>query len=63
MYLGQVVHMVRESMAEKRPTGAGIVSATHIRIPAAYQSGITLVMRTDAAAIDELINAQQLPLL
>ncbi|KAK0084904.1 hypothetical protein PV325_006164 [Microctonus aethiopoides] len=61
--LGQVVHMVRESMAEKRPTGAGIVSATHIRIPAAYQSGITLVMRTDAAAIDELINAQQLPLL
>lgn len=55
--------MVRESMAQKRAPNTGTVNATHIRIPASYQAGITLVMRSDAAAADELLQAEQLPLL
>lgn len=60
---GQVVNMIRESMDQRRPPGSRAAGTTHIRIPASYTAGITLVMRSEAAAADELLNAEQLPLL
>ncbi|XP_034936158.1 uncharacterized protein [Chelonus insularis] len=61
--LGQVVNMIRESSEHNRQPVKGSVNATHIRIPASYQAGITLVMRSDVPAAEELLNAEQLPLL
>ncbi|XP_057318012.1 uncharacterized protein LOC130663009 [Microplitis mediator] len=61
--LGQVVNIIRESSGQRPQPTTGTFSATHIRIPASYQSGITLVMRSDAAAADELLHAEELPLL
>ena len=61
--LGQVVNMVREAMSQRRQANSVTNGATHIRIPASYQAGITLVMCADSAAASELLNAEQLPLL
>uniref|UniRef100_A0A0C9R8N7 GyrB_0 protein n=1 Tax=Fopius arisanus TaxID=64838 RepID=A0A0C9R8N7_9HYME len=61
--LGQVVNMIRESMDQKRPPRFRTADPTHIRIPASYSAGITLVMRSEAPAAEELLNAEQLPLL
>ncbi|XP_015120916.1 uncharacterized protein LOC107043786 [Diachasma alloeum] len=61
--LGQIVNMIRESMDPRRPPGSRTTGPTHIRIPASYSAGITLVMRSEAPAADELLNAEQLPLL
>ncbi|CAD6205024.1 GSCOCG00003105001-RA-CDS [Cotesia congregata] len=61
--LGQVVNIIRESLGQRPQPTTGTFSATHIRIPASYQSGITLVMRSDAAAAEELLQAEELPLL
>ncbi|KAL6266342.1 hypothetical protein P5V15_003197 [Pogonomyrmex californicus] len=60
--LGQVVNMIRESV-RPRPPNRPPTTATHIRIPASYQAGITLVMCADSAAATELLHAEQLPLL
>ncbi|XP_012227594.1 uncharacterized protein [Linepithema humile] len=57
--LGQVVNMVREEMSQRQQS----TGTTHIRIPASYQAGITLVMCADSAAATELLHAEQLPLL
>lgn len=56
---GQVVNMVREEMSQRQQS----TGTTHIRIPASYQAGITLVMCADSAAATELLHAEQLPLL
>lgn len=56
--LGQVVNMIRETMGERNCT-----SASHVRIPASYQAGITLVVHSDSEVAKELANAEQLPLL
>ncbi|CAK9805745.1 hypothetical protein ANTQUA_LOCUS4547 [Anthophora quadrimaculata] len=61
--LGQVVNMVREAMTQRRQLNNVTTGATHIRIPASYQAGITLVMCADSAAASELLHAEQLPLL
>ncbi|KAG7201920.1 hypothetical protein KM043_004630 [Ampulex compressa] len=61
--LGQVVNMVREAMSQKQQGNTTSTGTTHIRIPASYQAGITLVMCTDSAAAPELLHAEQLPLL
>ncbi|XP_011693158.1 PREDICTED: uncharacterized protein LOC105453132 isoform X1 [Wasmannia auropunctata] len=61
--LGQVVNMVRESMSQRQQPNGTTSGATHIRIPASYQAGITLVMCADSAAATELLHAEQLPLL
>ncbi|XP_024883019.1 uncharacterized protein LOC112461844 isoform X2 [Temnothorax curvispinosus] len=61
--LGQVVNMVRESMSQRQQPNSTTIGATHIRIPASYQAGITLVMCADSAAATELLHAEQLPLL
>ncbi|KAL0123717.1 hypothetical protein PUN28_005904 [Cardiocondyla obscurior] len=61
--LGQVVNMVRESMSQRQQPNSTTTGATHIRIPASYQAGITLVMCADSAAATELLHAEQLPLL
>ncbi|XP_043256611.1 uncharacterized protein LOC122399752 [Colletes gigas] len=60
--LGQVVNMIRDAMTEGRQLSAN-AGRTHIRIPASYQAGITLVMCADSAAASELLHAEQLPLL
>ncbi|XP_076178252.1 uncharacterized protein LOC143152243 [Ptiloglossa arizonensis] len=61
--LGQVVNMVREAMTQRRQLSNASTGTTHIRIPASYQAGITLVMCADSAAASELLHAEQLPLL
>ncbi|KMQ95589.1 pyroglutamyl-peptidase 1 [Lasius niger] len=61
--LGQVVNMVRESMSRRQQPNNTSTGMTHIRIPASYQAGITLVMCADSAAATELLHAEQLPLL
>ncbi|XP_076659142.1 uncharacterized protein LOC143362663 [Halictus rubicundus] len=61
--LGQVVNMVREAMTQTRQLSNANTGTTHIRIPASYQAGITLVMCADSAAASELLHAEQLPLL
>ncbi|KAF5274633.1 hypothetical protein FQR65_LT04333 [Abscondita terminalis] len=43
--VGQVANLVRESRRELRH---GFANTTHIKIPAAYSAGITLVMKRDA---------------
>ncbi|XP_014478651.1 PREDICTED: uncharacterized protein LOC106746509 isoform X2 [Dinoponera quadriceps] len=61
--LGQVVNMVRGAMSQRQQPNSTTTGATHIRIPASYQAGITLVMCADSAAATELLHAEQLPLL
>lgn len=55
--------MIRESMSQRKQPNSTTTGATHIRIPASYQAGITLVMCADSAAATELLHAEQLPLL
>ncbi|XP_035739752.1 uncharacterized protein LOC118449378 [Vespa mandarinia] len=61
--LGQVVNMIREAMNQRQQPNVTTIGTTHIRIPASYQAGITLVMCADSAAATELLHAEQLPLL
>ncbi|KAK2583152.1 hypothetical protein KPH14_009176 [Odynerus spinipes] len=61
--LGQVVNMIREAMNQRQQPNITTIGTTHIRIPASYQAGITLVMCADSAAATELLHAEQLPLL
>ncbi|XP_043281389.1 uncharacterized protein [Venturia canescens] len=61
--LGQVVNMIRETMSERKRPANSTIGASHLRIPASFQAGITLVMRTDAPAAEELLHTEQLPLL
>ncbi|KAJ9599218.1 hypothetical protein L9F63_010302, partial [Diploptera punctata] len=60
--LGQVVNIVRESTCTRSST-QGWVITQHVCIPAAYSSGITLVIRRESPAYEELSNAPELPLL
>lgn len=59
--LGQVVNVLRESFAPQIP-GCKHVCTQHVRIPASYRSGITLFVRRDSRAFQELISAPELPL-
>ncbi|XP_046618743.1 uncharacterized protein LOC124304479 isoform X1 [Neodiprion virginianus] len=61
--LGQIVNLVRETMGQRRQSSGITTSITHIRIPASYRAGITLVMRSDAAGAAELLQTEQLPVL
>ena len=47
----------------ERNQSAVTTGASHIRIPASYEAGITLILRSDSEAADELSLAEQLPLL
>lgn len=60
---GQVVNMIREAMTQRRQLNNLSTGVTHIRIPASYQAGITLVMCADSSAASELLHTEQLPLL
>ncbi|PSN53218.1 hypothetical protein C0J52_07998 [Blattella germanica] len=60
--LGQVVNIIRESTFARIPT-MGWVVTQHVSIPAAYSSGITLAIRRESPAYEELRNAPELPLL
>lgn len=57
------MNLVRETMGERRQSSGITTSVTHVRIPASYRAGITLVMRSDAAGTSELLRTEQLPLL
>lgn len=50
-------------MNQRQQPNVTTIGTTHIRIPASYQAGITLVMCADSAAATELLHAEQLPLL
>lgn len=63
LLLGQVVNMIREAMTQRRQLNNLSTGVTHIRIPASYQAGITLVMCADSSAASELLHTEQLPLL
>ena len=61
--LGQVVNVIRESRSHQSRTVPGCRNLTsHITIPAAYSSGITLVIRKESPGYQELKNAPDLPL-
>ncbi|ELU03241.1 hypothetical protein CAPTEDRAFT_227029 [Capitella teleta] len=57
--LGQVVNMLREEAASTSSTSTSSSSSghvsSHITIPAAYKSGITLFMRSTNSALNELL--------
>ncbi|XP_046746231.1 uncharacterized protein LOC124411243 isoform X2 [Diprion similis] len=61
--LGQIVNLVRETMGQRRQSSGITTSITHVRIPASYRAGITLVMRSDATEAAELLRTEQLPVL
>ena len=50
-------------MGERKQASNPTTGPSHIRIPASYQAGIILVMRSDSPAADELLQSEQLPLL
>lgn len=56
-FLGQVKKMCQEEEEED------VSKSAHIRIPAAYSSGITLFALQQSALGQELIRAPELPLL
>lgn len=58
--VGQVANMIRQSRKEPR---LGFTSTSHIKIPAAYLSGITLAMPKDAPLYPILMFCPELPLL
>lgn len=61
--LGQVVNVIRESRSNQSRAVPGCRNVTsHITIPAAYSSGITLVIRRESPGYQELKNAPDLPL-
>lgn len=61
--LGQVVNVIRESRSHQSRTVPGCRNLTsHVTIPAAYNSGITLVIRRESPGYQELRNAPDLPL-
>lgn len=50
-------------MTQRRQLNNATTGTTHVRIPASYRAGITLVMCANSAAASELLLAEQLPLL
>lgn len=55
--------MIREANDQRRLPESRVTGPSHIRIPASYKSGITLVMKSDSSAVDELLQTDELPLL
>lgn len=61
--LGQVVHMLREQYMPAEQMAAMKSQVTsHVCIPAAYKAGIILFMRANCLAMEELMQAPDLPL-
>ncbi|XP_044264549.1 uncharacterized protein LOC123011257 [Tribolium madens] len=58
--VGQIAKVVRES---RRETRADYISTSHIRIPAEYKAGITLVIDINSPAFTLLRQCPELPLL
>lgn len=61
-FAGQVVNIVRESACTCAQTQGWVVTQ-HVTIPAAYSSGIVLVIRRESPGYEELRSAPELPLL
>lgn len=59
--LGQVVNVIRE-VQSSAPEGAMAMRTQHVRIPAAYRTGITIAALTGSEAHKRLTRACQLPL-
>nr|XP_045601548.1 uncharacterized protein LOC123760109 [Procambarus clarkii] len=60
--LGQVVGVLKEQAAPPVVQGRRHLTS-HVAIPAAYQSGVTIFMRADNPQLHTLMQAQELPLL
>ncbi|XP_037793783.1 uncharacterized protein LOC119588941 isoform X5 [Penaeus monodon] len=60
--LGQVVGVLKEQAAPPVVQGRRHLTS-HVAIPAAYQSGVTIFMRSDNPHIHTLTQAEELPLL
>lgn len=60
--LGQVVNIIRESTCTRAQIQGWVVTQ-HVTVPAEYSSGITLVIRRESPAYEELRDAPELPLL
>jgi len=56
------VNIIRESTCTRVQT-QGCIVTQHACIPAAYRSGITLVIRRESPGYEELRSAPELPLL
>lgn len=60
--LGQVVGVLKEQAAPPVVQGRRHLTS-HVAIPAAYQSGVTIFMRSDNPHLHTLMQAEELPLL
>ncbi|KAK4299662.1 hypothetical protein Pmani_028084 [Petrolisthes manimaculis] len=60
--LGQVVGVLKEQAAPPVVQGRRHLTS-HVAIPAAYKSGITIFMRSDNPNLNTLLQAEELPLL
>ncbi|XP_064077268.1 LOW QUALITY PROTEIN: uncharacterized protein LOC135194958 [Macrobrachium nipponense] len=60
--LGQVLGVLKEQAAPPIMQGRRHLTS-HVAIPAAYQSGVTIFMRADNSEIHTLLEAEELPLL
>ncbi|KAL7639479.1 UNVERIFIED_CONTAM: hypothetical protein RMT77_009980 [Armadillidium vulgare] len=60
--LGQVVCVLKEERAPEMLQGRRHMTS-HVCIPATYQSGVSIFVRSDNPCLQELLNAPQLPLL
>ncbi|XP_042239014.1 uncharacterized protein LOC121877357 isoform X2 [Homarus americanus] len=60
--LGQVVGVLKEQAAPPVVQGRRHLTS-HVAIPAAYQSGVTIFMRSDNPQLHTLMQAEELPLL
>ena len=62
MFSGQVVNIIRESVCTRSQT-QGWTPTQYVSVPSVYSSGITLVIRRDSPAYEELRTAPELPFL
>jgi len=59
--LGQIVNVLREERCQKKGEISRVVTS-HIRIPACYESGITLFCLTDnTPTVNKLLGVEDLP--
>ena len=61
-FTGQVLGVLKEDKAPPVMQGRRHLTS-HVAIPAAYQSGITIFMRATNSNIHTLLEAEELPLL
>ncbi|KAB7493700.1 hypothetical protein Anas_08186 [Armadillidium nasatum] len=61
-FVSQVVCVLKEERAPEMLQGRRHMTS-HVCIPATYQSGVSIFVRSDNPCLQELLNAPELPLL